>query len=144
MEYNNYYTTNQAPLVQLKTNRSLIKFILFSLITFGIYPLVLMCILSSDINTIASRHDGRRTMHFLLVCLLTFVTCGIAMLVWYHRFSARIGLELQRRAIPYAFGAGSFWGWDVLGSFILIGPFVYTHKLLRAMNLLSAHYNMHG
>lgn len=34
----NTYTPSTAPVAQLKTNRGLIKLILLSLITFGIYP----------------------------------------------------------------------------------------------------------
>ena len=134
-----------APVVQLKTNRSLLKYILLSLITCGIYGLVVMSVLSTDINTIASRYDGKKTMHY---CLLTFVfaglTFGIAPIVWYHRISNRIGAELNRRGIDYSFSAGTYWGWNVLGALIVVGPLVYTHKLFKAMNLLCADFNAKG
>lgn len=134
-----------APVVQLKTNRSLLKYILLSLITCGIYGLVVMSVLSTDINTIASRYDGKKTMHY---CLLTFVftglTFGIAPIVWYHRISNRIGAELKRRGIDYSFSAGTYWGWNVLGALIVVGPLVYTHKLFKAMNLLCADFNAKG
>lgn len=136
---------NPAPVGQLKTNRGLLKYILLGLITLGIYPLVVMSVLSSDINTIASRYDGKKTMHF---CLITFIfswlTLGIAPLVWYHRISARIGNELSRRNIAYNFGASDFWLWNIIGSLIIVGPFVYLHKLFKAMNILCADYNIHG
>lgn len=135
-----------APALQLKTNRGWFKTLLLSLITFGIYPLVLFSAMSTDINTIASRYDGKKTMHF---CLLFFViapiTFGIGAIVWYHRISRRIGNELLRRGIPYSFGAGSFWGWNVLGVFLFgIGPIVYLHKLCKSMNLLCANFNING
>ena len=137
--------TVQAPVAHLKTNRGLIKFILLSAITFGIYGLVVMSALSTDINTIASRYDGKKTMHYCLIFfLLTGLTFGIAPIVWYHKLSARMGNELKRRGIAYSFGAGSFWGWNVLGALIGIGPLVYTHKLLKAMNLLCENYNING
>ena len=105
---------NTVPVRPLKTNRGLIKYILLSIITFGIYPLVIMSSISSDINIIASRYDGKKTMHFcLLVFIFSWLTFGIAPIVWYHRISARIGKELSRRGIAYSFGAGSFWGWNV-------------------------------
>lgn len=47
--------TSTAPVGQLKTNKSLVKFILFSLITFGIYGIVILSSVSNDINIIASR-----------------------------------------------------------------------------------------
>ena len=138
-------TPAMAPVGQLKTKRGLVKYILLSLITFGIYGLVAMSGVSSDINVIASRYDGKKTTHF---CLMTFVfaplTLGIAGICWYHKISNRIGAELARRGISYSFGAGSFWGWCVLGSLIFVGPFVYLHKIFKAMNLLSAHYNVNG
>ena len=138
-------TTSTAPILQLKTKRGLIKFILLSLITFGIYALVFYSRISTDINLIASRYDGKKTMHF---CLLTFIvapiTLGIGAIVWNHRISARIGRELSRRGIGYSFGASTCWLWNVLGSLIVIGPFVYLHKLCKSMNLLCADFNVNG
>ena len=84
-------------------------------------------------------------MHF---CLLTFIvaplTLGIGAIVWMHKISARIGGELKRRDVGYGFGAADFWLWGVLGSIIVVGPFIYMHKLLKAMNKLSENYNING
>ena len=133
------------PAGQLKTNRGLLKFILLSIITLGIYAIVAMSSVSSDVNVICSRYDGKKTMHY---CLLFFlvgpITAGIADLVWYHRISNRIGGELQRRGLAYDFGAKDFWLWGILGSLIIVGPFVYTHKMFQAMNMLSENYNLNG
>ena len=134
-----------APAVQLRTNRGLLKMILLSMITFGIYGLVVWCHLSEEINTVASRYDGKHTMHFLIATLLLGgITLGIVPLVWIHKYCARLGNEVARRGIAYSFGAGTFWGWGVLGSLILIGPFVFCHKLLKASNLMNGSYNMYG
>ncbi len=139
------YTPSTAPVGQLKTNKSLLKFILLSMITFGIYGIVVMSSVSSDINVIASRYDGKKTMHY---CLLFFlvgpITAGIATLVWNHRIANRIGAELTRRGIGYSLGASDFWLWGVLGSLIIVGPFIYLYKLLKATNLLCEHYNVNG
>ena len=137
--------TAYAPVNKLKTNRGLIKLILLSMITFGIYGLVVMSAVSTDINTIASRYDGKKTTHYLLMTFLfSWLTLGIAPIVWNHKISARIGAELKRRGLNYRYGAGSFWGWCVLGSLIGVGPLVYMHKMLKSMNKLSAHYNVYG
>ena len=138
-------TGSSRPVGQLKTNRSLLKFILLSMITFGIYGIVVMSAVSTDINTIASRYDGKSTMHY---CLVTFIfswlTVGIVPLIWSHNISDRIGNELKRRDISYRFDASTFWLWGILGSLIIVGPFVYSHKLLQSMNLLSENYNVNG
>lgn len=133
------------PVGQLKTNRSLVKYILLSIITFGIYGLVVLSSVSTDINTIASRYDGKKTMHYCLVAFIfAGLTLGIVPLVWYHKISNRIGNELSRRGITYGFNAGTFWCWNILGCFIIVGPFIYMHKLLKSMNLLSENYNING
>lgn len=134
-----------VPAAKLKTDRNLLKFILLSAITFGIYGIVVMEDISMDINLIAGRYDGKRTMSYCLVMFLfSWLTLGIVPLVWSHRISARIGEEIARRKVAYQFGAGTYWGWGFFGSLILVGPFIYTHKLLKAMNMLSMHYNLRG
>ena len=138
-------TVSTAPVGQLKTNKGLLKFILLSAITFGIYGLVVMSAVSTDINVVASRYDGKKTMHY---CLLTFIiapiTFGIGGIVWSHKISNRIGAELKRRGISYNFSAADYWLWNVLGSFIFVGPYVYIHKMFKAVNLMNADYNIKG
>ena len=129
----------------LKTNRGVLKYILFSLLTFNIYGIIALTSVGRDINKIAEQYDGKKTMNYCLIYFLfTGLTLGIAPLVWHHRMSARIGRELSRRGIAYNFDAGTFWVWNLIGLFIAIGPFVYMHKLFKAMNLLSADYNTNG
>jgi len=139
------YVASAAPVGQLKTNRGLWKFIFLSLITFGIYGIVALSGVSSDINTVASRYDGKKTMHYcLLFFIVSPITFGIGSLVWYHRLSSRMGAELARRGINYHFSAVDFWLWCMLGSLIIVGPFIYTHKFFKAMNLINGHYNIYG
>ena len=125
----------------LRTNRGMIKFYLLSFLTFGIYGLVVLSKVSSEINLVA-RRDGKHTMHFLLIYFIfSWLTFGIAPIVWIHRLCNRMGNQLVARSLPYSFGAGSFWGWAVLGSLIFVGPFVFWHKFFKAMNLINADYN---
>ena len=149
--YNNnqqqYYSqaAGAPPARQLKTNRHIVMLLLLSFITFGIYSIVFFTSVANDLNTIASRYDGKKTMHY---CLLFFIvaplTLGIAAIVWFHKISARMGNELKRRSIAYDFGAADFWLWNVLGSLIFVGPFIYIYKFIKAMNLLAANYNVNG
>lgn len=136
---------SNIPVGKLKTNKGLIKFILLSFITFGLYGLVIMSSLSNDINIVASRYDGKKTMHYcLLVFLIGPLTLGIAYIVWFHKISDRLGNELKRRNIVYNFSCADYWLWNVIGSMIIIGPLVYYHKLFKADNLICADYNNKG
>ncbi|MCR5649355.1 MAG: zinc-ribbon domain-containing protein [Oscillospiraceae bacterium] len=135
----------QAPAYQVKTNRSLGKVFWLGLITFGIYDIVFYSKLSTDANVMISRHDGKKTMHYCLVFFLfSWLTLGIVPLVWGSKLSSRLGRELARRGIDYRFGAGTFWGWNIFGSLILVGPFIYIHKLCKSANLIAADYNVRG
>lgn len=134
-----------VPHAQLPANYSLLKLIFLGLITFGIYPLVIIARAGDAVNTIASRYDGRRTMsYWLLFFIVGPITCGIATLVWTHRISNRIGNELRRRGHNTNFSASTFWLWSILGSLIAIGPLVYLYKFCAAMNELVSDYNARG
>ena len=103
-----------APAYQHPTRRGFWKMLLLGIITGLIYPLVIMSRISMEINMVASRHDGKRTIHFLWMPILGVLTLGVYVFVWYHKLCNRIGNELKRRSIPYNFGAKSFWLWNFL------------------------------
>lgn len=126
----------------LRTNRGMVKYILLSLITFSIYGIVVMSNISEEINLVASKRDGKHTMHYCLILFIfSWLTLGIAPIVWMHRLCNRIGNELKARSLPYSISAGTFWGWGVLGSLIVVGPFIFCHKFLKSMNLMNGDYN---
>jgi len=134
-----------SPALQLRTSRGLLKMVLLGLVTLGIYPLVVESHIGEELNLIASPHDGKRTMHFCLIYFIfSWLTLGIVLFVWYHRTSNRMGDELKRRGIDYSFSATDFWLFDILGSLIIIGPFIYVAKRMKAMNLINEDYNQKG
>ena len=136
-----------APVRQsnLRTKRSLLKYVLLGLITLGIYDIWQMSEVGETLNLIATRRDGKRTMHYcLMFFLLGWLTLGIGWLVWFHKLSSRIGTEQAARGLPVTVTATTYWLWNILGSLIIVGPFIYTYKLLHAMNDLCADYNARG
>lgn len=129
----------------MRTDRNLLTYILLSIFTCGIYNIVFYSDLGDDVNFIARPRDGKHLMHY---CLMYFLvgpfTCGIYMFVWFHSLSARIGNEARARGIATSFGAGSFWLWYVIGSFFIVGPFIYIYQLCSTMNMISEDYNRRG
>ena len=157
----------------LDENRSVLKLILLSIVTLGIYLIIFFYYVGDDVNIIAGRYDRKTTMNYFLLAvpplvvppllLLTGVVPEmtmvlpfpnaviivfsfgvpfvIAMFVWMHRVSNRIGVELKRRGLGYEFSARHYWLWFALGSLIIVGPFVYIHKLCKAMNMLAEDYH---
>ena len=133
-----------TPKLILPTKRSLAKMIFLGLITAGIYPTVIYSRIITELNILASWHDGKRTMPYFGMLMLAPLTLSVYPFVWSHKLCERIGQELQRRSVDYKFGPAQFWLWNVLGSFILVGPFVFTHKLMKSMNLLNKDFNERG
>ena len=125
----------------LKTNRRMWKLMLFNILTLGIYSILFFIPFSFDIDKAAPKRDGSKTFNYLFAYVLAMVTGNIAMFVWFFHITQRIEDALAQRGIEYSLSMGDFWGWYVLGSFILVGPFVYFHKLCTAMNLLCADFN---
>jgi len=77
---------SQAPVAQLRTNRGLLKLILLSLVTLGIYGLIVTAHISEDVNVVCSRYDGKKTMNYwLLIFLVGPLTLGIGYIVWMHK-----------------------------------------------------------
>ena len=131
-------------MLKLPTNRSLVKMVLLGLITAGIYPTVIWSRMVTELNIAASRHDGRRTMPYFAAVILTPFTLGVFAFIWMHRFCIRVGEQLEFRKCDYRFGARDFWLWFVLGLLILVGPLVFTYKLVKSMNLINNHYTTSG
>ena len=139
------YQQTMMPRKQFTTNRSFVVWILLNIITFGIYGLVMMYVITQDVNEICSPRDGRHTYSFLLmVFLFSWLTLGIYPLVWWHMFSNRLGDALQSRGYNRMISASSFWGWNILGALIIVGPFIYLYKMLDAVNTLCADANNRG
>lgn len=128
-----------------KQDRSFVAWFFLNLITGGIYGLVVMYFIVDDVNEICSPRDGKKTHSYLLmVFLFSWLTLGIYPLVWWHGFSNRVGDALQSRGYPRMLSAGTFWGWNVLGSLILVGPWIFDYKMLQAVNTLAADANNRG
>lgn len=135
----------EKPVNGLNEKRNWAKMFFLGIITLGIYPMLCWYRIACDINLIAYKHDGKRTMSFwLLMCIIGPVTCEIGTLVWMHKLTKRIGEELKTRNINYKLSPKHFWLWNTLGLLIVVGPLVYLHKVCKAMNLLSKDYNQKG
>lgn len=125
----------------LQTNRQMWKLMLFNILTLGLYSIVFFIPFSFDLDKIAPKRDGTKTMNYIFAYILSGFTFSVVLAVWHHQVAARVEEALTKRDIIYDFGINDFWGWHFFGSLIVVGPFIYFHKLCKAMNLLCEHYN---
>ena len=139
------YAPPSPPRANLECNRSFIKFLLLTIITCGIYGIITYYKITEDINTICRPYDNKTTTNYLVATLLLGpITCGIYPIIWMHNMCNRIGDNLKHRGLATNFSASTFWLWNVLGSFIFVGPFIFMYKFFEATNQLAADYNTRG
>ncbi len=143
MAYKYNYDTEEVQFKETKlpTNRSSLKYWIFSFLTCGFYTIFFFIPFSFDIDKIAPKRDGTKTFNYIAAWVCAWFTGSIALLIWLYHITERIEEALEKRKIDYDFSTDDFWGWHIAASFILIGPFVFFHKLCKAMNLLCADYN---
>jgi len=137
-------SSNPTPV--LRRNRGLTKFFFLGWLTLGIYDIVVLSHISKEINLIATKDDGKNTMHYCLIAFIfSWLTMGIVPLIWQHNITERMENQLSIRQISYKFTTGTFWGWGIFGALLLgIGPLIYIHKMMKAMNLINNDFNQKG
>ena len=121
--------------IKLQTNRKMWKLMLFSILTLGLYSIFFFIPLSFDIDKVAPRRSDGKTMNYLWAYILAIFTYSIVIDIWHFHIAKRIVEALSVRKIEYKFGIKDFWLWFVLGSLILVGPFIYFHKLCNESSL---------
>lgn len=125
----------------LKTDRSALKLYVLNFLTLGIYPIIFFIPFSFDLDKIAPKRYGGKTFNYLFAHILALLTGNVFLLFWHHHITERVEEALAQREINYSFQTSDVWIWYFLGSFFLIGPCIYFHKLCKAMNLLCEDYN---
>ncbi|MBO5355856.1 MAG: DUF4234 domain-containing protein [Clostridia bacterium] len=130
---------------RVKTDRSLLIYILLSIVTCGIYNWIFIHELASDVNEMC-REDGKTTQGLLMFLLLSLVTCGFYAIYWWYAVSERVGVAAARRGLNHLnFNGGTFLLWYLVGALVCgIGTFVAYYKLFDVCNQVGNHYNQFG
>ncbi len=125
-----------------KTSRGLLKFILLSAITCGIYPLYYKHRVSVELNKVC-KEDGKNTQGLIVTLLLSLVTFGIYIVVWWYKASERMNIYgIKNNLSNVTVTGGNFLLWSFLGSALFgIGPFVALYKFIHSHNAVNEHYN---
>ena len=125
----------------IRNNRSLIVYILLTLITCGIYHWIFMYCLIEDVNAVCEG-DGSVTPGLLTFILLSIVTCGIYGWYWYYKLGNRMAANAPRYNLQFTENGTTILLWMLLGSFVCgLGAFVAWYILINNMNALARGYN---
>lgn len=134
-------TVPETGSVRMKTDRSLLAYILLSIITCGIYSYYFLYTMARDANVICSA-DGKKTGGLLAFILLSFITCGFYAVYWYYNLGNRLAENAPRYGMNFQENGTTILLWYLVGALLCgIGPFVAMHILIKNMNSLSVAYN---
>lgn len=142
-------TPVQAPVpgapVRLTTDRSLLKYILLTIVTCGIYSWFFLHSMAHDTN-IACEGDGKTTGGLVKFILLTLVTCGIYAWYWYYTLGNRLAANAPRYGLTFPETGTTVLLWFLFGALLCgIGPFIAMNILIKNTNSICAAYNQaHG
>jgi hypothetical protein len=123
--------------------RGLVSYILLSAITGSIYGLFRIHVLARDVNLMCNG-DGKKTGGLLKYLLLGIITLGIYDLVWLYMLGDRLQDNAKRYNLSFKENGGTVLLWFLLGSFIVVGPFIALHIIFKNTNALADEYNKNG
>ena len=122
-------------------DRSLAKYIVFSLLTCGIYGYYFIYKMALDVN-IMCEGDGQETAGLVQFILLSFITCGIYAWFWYYNLGNRLANNASRYGLQFQENGTTVLMWLLLGSLVCgIGAFVAMHILIKNTNAMAMAYN---
>ncbi|MCR5251710.1 MAG: DUF4234 domain-containing protein [Lachnospiraceae bacterium] len=125
----------------LKTDRSLVMYILLTIVTCGIYGYYFVYTMARDVN-IACEGDGEQTAGLVAFIVLSMVTCGFYAYYWYYKMANRLQANAPRYGLNFTENGTTVLLWCVIGMFVCgIGPFVAMYILIKNTNEICTGYN---
>ena len=125
----------------LKTDRSLVLYILLGILTCGIYQLYVFYTIMRDVN-VACDGDGRHTPGLLEFILFGILTCGIYDLYWFYSVGNRLADNAPRYGLHFQENGTTLLLWMLIGSLLcFIGSYVGIYFLLNNVNAICNAYN---
>ena len=143
--FNSYYQSQSQPggsyTGPLKTDRSLVLYILLGFLTCGIYQLYVFYTIMRDVN-VACDGDGRHTPGLLEFILFGILTCGIYDLYWFYSVGNRLADNAPRYGHRFQENGTTLLLWMLIGSLLcFIGSYVGVYFLLNNVNAICNAYN---
>lgn len=125
----------------LNDNRSLLTYILLTIVTCGIYAYYFVYTLARDMN-IACENDGEETPGLLMYILLSIITCGFYNLYWDYKIANRLAKNAPRYGLYFSETGTTVLMWYLIGLLVCgLGQFVAMHFIIQNSNALFREYN---
>lgn len=126
----------------VQTDRSLIMYIILTIVTCGIYGYFFIHKLAQDTNEMCYE-DGEQTPGLGMYILLSIVTCGFYSYYWLYKIQNRLQANGPRYGVPIAENGTTVLLWLVFGSLLCgIGSFIGMNIVITTANKVGIAYNM--
>ena len=126
----------------VQTDRSLIMYILLTIVTCGIYGYIFIHKLAQDTNEMCYE-DGEQTPGLGMYILLSILTCGFYSYYWLYKIQNRLQASGPRYGVPIAENGTTVLLWLVFGSLLCgIGSFIGINIVITTANKVGMAYNM--
>ena len=113
----------------VNTNRSLFKYIIFTIFTCGIYPIYYIHALARDLNAVCDG-DGEHTSGFLAYFFLSIFTCGLYHFYWNYKVAGRIYNNSERYGIRISEDGTSVLLWLIIGTFLCFIASLFGYSII--------------
>ena len=124
-----------------KEDRSILKFILLSFVTLGVYNFWVLHQLNKDVNDFC-KEDGVQSPGILILILFSLLTCGLYSFFWYYRLADMLQRHAKKNGIETDLNSSFVLICFVLGAFMAgIASWVGLHTIFKATNEIAAYYN---
>ena len=101
----------------VNTNRSLFKYIFFTIFTCGLYALYFIHALARDLNTVCDG-DGEHTAGLFAYIFFSIFTCGLYTFYWNYKVAERIYNNSERYGVKVSENGTTVLLWLVVGTAI--------------------------
>ena len=122
--------------------RSGIAFVLLGVITFGIYPIVVLSHVQKEVESLTEKNGMPKQIPFVEAFFLGWITFEIVPLVWLAKMAGKIQVAaLERKVTSPRISKAFIVLWLIFGSEIIIGPFVAFHRFFKVLNAVEKREN---
>lgn len=129
---------NRTP---VKTDHSLLTYILLSILTCGIYGYYIIYKLAQDVNQMCAE-DGQTIGGLGEYILFTFLTCGLYSIYWLYKIQNRMYAAAPRYRVMITENGSNVLIWYLVGMLICgLGSFISMNIVFKSANNLGNAYN---
>lgn len=135
---------------RVKDDRDFGTYLLFSILTCGIYSIFFFYYLIEDLNTVCEPVEGadenQKSPNYILVLILGILTCGIYTLFWLYKQGNRIQSTGRKYGLDISENGTTLLLWPLLGILVcgvgsFIGSLVSYYYFITNINKLCKAYN---